>query len=263
MEYKKIAIGQAKDLTFQRFGKLTAQYRTENKGTRTMWVCTCDCGTIKPIPAQDLTQGKTISCGCVNRQKASERMLQYNIDNQSIKIGDKFGNLEVIEHAGLKGQKSRDKRESWYLCKCECGSKPKEYRGNDLVSGNTISCGCIHSSGERQIQKILEENNIVFKKEYSFSDLVNPKTNRRLRFDFAIFEEITNKLLYLIEFDGRQHFTGPEAEWTHSSSLEDIQYRDSLKNDYCKQNNIILKRIPYTAISQLDLTSIEGDRYKI
>lgn len=51
MEYKKISLGQAKDLTNQRFGNLVAQYRTENKGTRTMWVCICDCGTIKPIPA--------------------------------------------------------------------------------------------------------------------------------------------------------------------------------------------------------------------
>lgn len=190
-------------------------------------------------------------------------MLQYNIENQTIKIGDKFGKLEVIDYLGFRKQKSRDKQESWYLCQCECGSSPKEIQGNALISGNTISCGCIHSSGERQIQKILEENNIFFKKEYSFSDLVNPKTNRRLRFDFAIFEEITNKLLYLIEFDGRQHFTGPEAEWTHSSCLEDIQYRDNLKNNYCKQNNIILKRIPYTAINTLDLISIEGDKYKI
>ena len=62
--YKEIPLGKSANLTEQKFGLLTAKYRTENRGRRTMWVCECECGTIKPVPAQDLTQHKTISCGC-------------------------------------------------------------------------------------------------------------------------------------------------------------------------------------------------------
>ncbi len=46
MEYKQIPVGQAKDLTGQKFGRLTVLYRTENKSKMTRWVCECECGDI-------------------------------------------------------------------------------------------------------------------------------------------------------------------------------------------------------------------------
>lgn len=260
--YKEIPVGQARNLSNQQFGFLTALYRTENRGTRTVWVCKCQCGTIKAIPAQDLLQCKTISCGCQNRAKARERMQQYNANNRTIKIGDKFGLLEVVEYEGLRKQASRNKNESWYICKCDCGGPLKSIRGNDLSSGAIISCGCVCSVGEYAIRTLLDQNSIHYKTEYIFSDLKNPNTNHCLRFDFAVFDE-DNNLQYLIEFDGRQHYTGPEAEWSHSSSLEDIQFRDNLKNEYCKTNNIILKRIPYTALSHLSFEEIKSDLYNL
>ncbi len=261
MDYKQIPVGKAKDLTGKKFGHLTALYRTENKKTQTMWVCKCDCGKIKPMPAQYLVKTNDPSCGCQNRIKASNRMKAYNEKQRTINIGDRFGKLTVIEYEGLRKQASRNKNESWYICKCDCGSPQKSIRGNDLVTGRTISCGCISSAGEMVIKDILNEYNIFYKTEYTFSDLKNPKTNYPLRFDFAVFDN--TELKYLIEFDGRQHFDGPEATWAHSSSLEDIQYRDKLKNEYCKKHNIILKRIPYTELPYLSYEKIIGATYNI
>ena len=261
MDYKQIPIGQAKDLTGQKFGHLTALYRTENNKTQTMWVCQCDCGEIKPMSAQYFTKAKDPSCGCQNKIKASNRMKAYNETQRSINIGDRFGKLVVVEYEGLRKQASRDKNESWYICRCDCGSPLKSIRGNDLATGGIISCGCVSSVGETAIKNILNKNNISYKSEYIFSDLKNPKTNHHLRFDFAVFNN--DKLEYLIEFDGRQHFTGPEADWSHSDSLEDIQFRDKLKNDYCKEHNIVLKRIPYTALPHLSYEEIIGTKYDI
>lgn len=261
MDYKQIPIGQAKDLTGQRFGHLTALYRTENNKTQTMWVCQCDCGEIKPMAAQYFTKAKDPSCGCQNKIKASNRMKVYNETQRSINIGDRFGKLVVVDYEGLRKQASRDKNESWYICQCDCGGPLKSIRGNDLATGGIISCGCVSSVGETAIKNILNKNNISYKSEYIFSDLKNPKTNHHLRFDFAIFAN--DELEYLIEFDGRQHFTGPEASWTHAQSLEDIQFRDKLKNDYCKDHNITLKRIPYTALSHLSYEEIIGTKYNI
>ena len=226
-----------------------------------MWVCQCDCGKIKAMPAQYLTKVKDPSCGCQSRIKASNRMKAYNETQRSINIGDRFGKLVVVEYEGLRKQASRDKNESWYICQCDCGSPLKSIRGNDLITGRVISCGCISSVGEMAIKNILNKNNVSFKTEYIFSDLKNPKTNHNLRFDFAVFNN--DKLEYLIEFDGRQHFTGPEASWTHSQSLEEIQFRDKLKNDYCKKHNITLKRIPYTALYHLSYEEIIGTKYDI
>lgn len=261
-QFKEIPIGQGHNLAGMKFGLLTCLYRTENHASQTMWVCECECGTIKPVPAQNLKRGSTISCGCVNRAKASQRMRAYNESQRTIAPGDKFGNLTVIEWLGLRKQNSRNKNENWYLCQCSCGSEPKEIRGNDLATGAIISCGCINSVGEQAIREILNHNKIKYKTEFMFEDLRNPETNRHLRFDFAIFDD-ENNLSYLIEFDGRQHFTGPEATWTHGASLETIQFRDKLKNDYCKSHNIILKRIPYFQLSSLSYDNIISDKYNI
>ena len=62
-----------------------------------------------------------------------------------------------------------------------------------------MSCGCIRSKGEEKISKILTENNIIFKREYSPKDFVFDKSGRSTYFDFAIFDSNYN-LLYLIEY---------------------------------------------------------------
>lgn len=57
-----------KDLTGQRFGKLTVLYLDKEKTKRkSYWVCKCDCGNIKSIRSDCL---KVItSCGCVKKQQ--------------------------------------------------------------------------------------------------------------------------------------------------------------------------------------------------
>ena len=123
-----------------------------------------------------------------------------------------------------------------------------------MLSGKTLSCGCLNSSsGEFIIENILKQNKITYTKEFSFYDLNSPK-NRPLRFDFAIF--INNKLSHLIEFDGKQHF---DNESHFNESAEEIQYRkicDSLKNEYCKKNNIPLIRIPYYKKNDISLKDL-------
>lgn len=57
------------DLTGQRFGKLVAVRRDENKYRNgkpvTMWKCICDCGNEISVEANSLKTGNTRSCGCV------------------------------------------------------------------------------------------------------------------------------------------------------------------------------------------------------
>ena len=57
--YEKIKIGKAKDLTSDKFGRLTPLYRTTNIGNKTAWVCQCDCGNITVITADSLVSKKT------------------------------------------------------------------------------------------------------------------------------------------------------------------------------------------------------------
>lgn len=98
------------------------------------------------------------------------------------------------------------------------------------------------SAGERLVSKALMGANIKFRSEHIFDDCVNPKTNCNLRFDFYLPDHNT-----CIEFDGRQHYEyTPEFHGLDKKKgLEDQQYRDSVKDDYCQINNIKLIRIKY------------------
>lgn len=56
---------QVKDLTGQRFGRLTVvEQAGRTKSRSVLWLCHCDCGNDKVIAANHLTKGSTKSCGC-------------------------------------------------------------------------------------------------------------------------------------------------------------------------------------------------------
>ena len=210
-------------------------------------LCQCECGTQRYKEYRDLYSGRSLSCGCLKADQLRER----NKNNSSVQIGNQYGYLVVEEDLGFRTQ-SRGKQESWYRCSClNCGNHNFETNGNNLTSGNTISCGCIISKGEHKIKQLLLQHNINFVTQYKFKDLVS-NTGYPLAFDFAIIEN--NQLAYLIEFDGRQHYDTINS-WANSD-LQSIQYRDELKNQYCKQHNIALIRIPYTHYDQLSIEDL-------
>jgi hypothetical protein len=113
---------------------------------------------------------------------------------------------------------------------------------NSLKSGE----GCPYCSLEqtqskscKKIEDYFINNNIIYSREYRFKDC---KYRYRLPFDFAIFNN--NELLYLIEYDGKQHFE-PVSCFGDEEEFKLIKKRDQIKNNYCILNNIKLYRIPY------------------
>lgn len=102
---------------------------------------------------------------------------------------------------------------------------------------------CKLSKGERKIDNYLVFKNIDFKGQYMFED----KCINRLRFDFAIFKD--NKILFLIEYDGKQHFSVDSQfekdKKKAKEKFEETKRRDELKNRYCKVKGIKLLRISY------------------
>ena len=101
---------------------------------------------------------------------------------------------------------------------------------------------CYKSTSELIIEKILEENSINYNFQYSFDDL---KYIRLLRFDYGILDK-NNNLLFLIEYNGIQHFKFVKHFHVNVSGFENEQMRDKLKKEYCIRNNIFLYNIKYT-----------------
>lgn len=192
--------------------------------------CKCmNCGNIEFI-ASNVLRSKRKYCSKCHNQKTTL------IDM----TGQNFGYLTVISR-DLSIDHLGHEKDSYWLCKCNnCGSI-KSIRGISLRKGITKSCGCIKSHGEEKISNILINNNISFKREYSFKDLVYKSP---LKFDFAIFNK-DGTLSHLIEYDGIQHFEYRDVGWNNKTNFEKTQIRDNIKNSYCKENNIKLIRIKY------------------
>ena len=231
----------------------TVLHEGQFKGHQRYWVCQCECGTIKEVQGGHLRDGSSVSCGCINK----ERILEYNhAKHIPIPAGTRFGLLTVLEDAGTQFEECSQRLQGVSLCQCDCGSAPRLYFNYRLKNGNTKSCGCLRSWGETCIARILDENNIQYQREYTFEDCRNEKGNK-YRFDFAIFED--NKLSYLIEMDGRQHVEGGKNNWGYS--LEEARYSDKMKNQYCLDHNILLKRIPHYDVNKISIEKIQSDIY--
>jgi len=62
-------MGKMKDLSGQRFGKLTVISKTDARsGGSVVWLCKCDCGNEARVASSNLSSGNTKSCGCLQRQ---------------------------------------------------------------------------------------------------------------------------------------------------------------------------------------------------
>ena len=235
------------DLMGQHFGRLIViQLDLEkSKPNRKYWKCQCECGNIKSIRMDCLTRKKnpTLSCGCYNKEQLQKTNHHKDYTNQ------KFGMLTPIKPLYKYRGKGDNKRMIW-LCKCDCGNFT-EVTSQDFQSGHSKSCGCLKSQGELKIKTLLRENNILFEKEKQFSNCVYSKKNTKPRFDFYVNNQ------YLIEYDGRQHFEADDTGWNTKEQLEITKARDAFKNNWCKEHNIPLIRIPYTHYNNLCIEDLK------
>lgn len=124
---------------------------------------------------------------------------------------------------------------------CNCGntferSIYKWMDGKDLC----INCSQVQSSYERLFEEYLINKKYKYKKEYRFNDCRDEKP---LPFDFYI-----TPFDCLIEIDGQQHFEPTKFDGNIDMANKKFalqQKHDNIKNNYCKNKNIPLLRLPY------------------
>ena len=113
-----------------------------------------------------------------------------------------------------------------------------------------IRCSvCNMSKGENNVQEFLDKNNIDYIRQKRFSEC---KFKIQLPFDFYI-----PSMNVCIEFDGEQHYrpvdySGKKTPLELQEDFELRMIKDHIKNTYCKQNNILLIRIPYWDKNNID-----------
>ena len=68
-----------KDITGQKFGRLTViEMAGKDKHQKILWKCKCDCGNEVIVVGCRLRKGHTKSCGCLQKEKASEQLIKLN-----------------------------------------------------------------------------------------------------------------------------------------------------------------------------------------
>lgn len=100
-----------KDLTGQKFGRLTVINRAENdKCGHARWLCKCECGNTKIILGSHLRRGLIQSCGCLQREKIIENTKTHGMTNtrifhiwQNIKNRCYNINCDKYEYYGERG----------------------------------------------------------------------------------------------------------------------------------------------------------------
>lgn len=110
-----------KDRVGERYGRLTViAHAGKNEKGRHLWLCKCDCGNEKTVSSDNLSSGKSKSCGCLLTEFLKRRGNQYAL-------------YEDREEAILKVQYSHLKR------------RHKKFSGvimdfNDFKSKTTSPC---------------------------------------------------------------------------------------------------------------------------
>lgn len=114
-----------KDLTGEKFNRLTVLGVDHKRGKSYYWKCRCDCGNEVVVFGGALTSGHTKSCGCAHKKALLKDL-----------TGKTFNRLTVIEYSHQEG-----KRHYW-KCKCSCGNEVI-MDGKYLRNGTIKSCGCL------------------------------------------------------------------------------------------------------------------------
>lgn len=92
---------KVRDLTGQKFGRLTAVLHNGNK-----WLCKCDCGNETLAKTGNLNNGHTQSCGCLQRERSALAATRHSL----------VGTRAYHSWAGMKARCSnpRNPAYKWY-----------------------------------------------------------------------------------------------------------------------------------------------------
>lgn len=202
----------------------------------------CSCGKKFRTDIYNLRQGNSTKCKSCNSFSFWEEN-KKTIDDVKKIVSQYGGTLLEEEYIDNKTK---------MLIQCECGTKFKR-KLNSIMNYESARCNLcsekILSKGELKISNILKYHNIDFLTQHTFDDL---RLVHKLKFDFYI-----KNINTCIEFDGKQHYQ-PVEKFGGEEEFEVVKARDTMKNEYCKNNNIKLLRIPYWEFKNIENILIEN-----
>lgn len=182
-------------------------------GKHKKWICECPlCLNYFSVQSNHLKEKKTGLCPeCIKIQREDL-------------TGKRFHHL-IVNSMIYPGPYKR----TLCSCTCDCGATNIIIQANHLKNDEIKSCGCLKSSGEENISKILTNNSVNFERQKTFPGL---KYKNPLYCDFFLPD-----FNLVIEYNGEQHYK-PVNFYGGEDNLKIIQLRDQIKKNYCIEHNI-------------------------
>jgi hypothetical protein len=191
-------------------------------------------GDFEQTPDNHLSGRTCRHCAKISRHLKKTHSLETVIKMFKNKHGDRYVYDNVIY--------TKIKNHVIIICKKH---GPFRITPDDHIQGKGCK-KCKISKGEFIIAKILSKEGIEYIREKTFDDCKHIKL---LKFDFYIrdigsMRIVDAILIWIIEFDGEQHFRPISRFGGYKKFVETVK-RDHIKNKYCRDNKIGLIRVPY------------------
>lgn len=129
----------AKDLTGQRFGRLTVIKRVKNyRNAHASWECQCECGNKTAVLSSNLGASQTTSCGCLAREITSLRGRANKLPKGEASFNSLFrGYKRSAEKRGHKWNLTKEKFKELTKQNCYyCGRPPFNKRIHNKITTN-------------------------------------------------------------------------------------------------------------------------------
>lgn len=208
-----------------------------NNKVKTFVKCKCSIHNNEFLTrAGDLRKGKGCKiCGHV-KGKNKQRL---TLEDIKCKLKEKNDKIEIISNEYINNNTK-------LLCRCKTCGYEWYISWANLQSLSTCS-QCMGSHGEKKIINYFKKNDIPYEYQYRFDDC---KDERTLPFDFYL-----HQFNLCIEYDGQLHYETcrySKNEEKMNLKLQKQQEHDKIKDNYCKNKNIKLLRIPYWEFNNIE-----------
>ena len=192
----------------------------------------CDKGHKYFTRANTLRSGKRCK-KCTDKEKGIKNRIPYE---------KMFKYVKQDNYKLLTSKEEYNGSHSYCIFQCDRGHNPYRSTMSEFLQGSRCPT-CKESKGEKKIREKLNEFNINFFQQHKFKDC---RFKQVLSFDFYLPEHNL-----CIEYDGVQHFEIIDI-FDGLDGFIKTKIRDTIKNEYCKNNGIDILRIPYFKFNEIE-----------
>lgn len=150
-------MGFRNDLTGEKSGFLEViEFSHNDDKGQSWWKCHChNCGKDDVLIRGTAISGKrTKSCGCLQREKARERMKTFGKGKFKDISGEKRNHLTAIRIVGVENHGTKGDIPIWE-CECDCAAHNKiNVRRDYFIDGVVKSCGCLRHDNAHNFEDI-------------------------------------------------------------------------------------------------------------